>query len=192
MVKNQRKEPIIEKRKRSAPAEKSSQYKPRNVVVVNLPQYRKKKARDPRFDELAGEFNEGEYRSKYAFLDEMKDNEINQMYDAIKKEKNEAKKRILQSELTRMQQQRSSVRRRDRERRIRREVIQEELGKVQSGEKKPFYMKRGELKKLVREEEMNELRKKGKLGRVMNMKTKRNAEREVRRLPFRIRRDKKE
>lgn len=53
------------------------------------------KARDPRFDNLSGKYNEDLFKKSYKFLAEMEENEMNMIQDKIKKTKNSLEKEKL-------------------------------------------------------------------------------------------------
>lgn len=54
------------------------------------------KPRDPRFDDMCGEFNEAKFRRSYAFLDELKAEEAAQVKKLMHRTRNEFKRTQLQ------------------------------------------------------------------------------------------------
>lgn len=66
-------------------------------------------ARDPRFDSLSGTFNQELFEKSYSFLDDYRKSEAEAIRAELRKEKDEERKRKLQSLLTKMVCARGSV-----------------------------------------------------------------------------------
>uniref|UniRef100_A0A803Y4K9 rRNA biogenesis protein RRP36 n=1 Tax=Meleagris gallopavo TaxID=9103 RepID=A0A803Y4K9_MELGA len=149
----------------------------RQVVPVT-----KKVHRDPRFDDLSGEYNPEIFMKTYSFLDTIKKQEKEMVQKQLKKCRNMEQKEKLQQLLNRMTQQeqaqKKQQKRRERELTLKRQ--QRELAKQG---KKPFFLKKSEKRKLELAEKYAELKRSGKLESFLNKKRKRNAVKDKRRLP---------
>uniref|UniRef100_A0A8C9G425 rRNA biogenesis protein RRP36 n=1 Tax=Pavo cristatus TaxID=9049 RepID=A0A8C9G425_PAVCR len=149
----------------------------RQVVPVT-----KKVHRDPRFDDLSGEYNPEIFMKTYSFLDTIKKQEKEMVQKQLKKCRNVEQKEKLQQLLNRMTQQeqaqKKQQKRRERELTLKRQ--QRELAKQG---KKPFFLKKSEKRKLELAEKYAELKRSGKLESFLNKKRKRNAVKDKRRLP---------
>jgi ribosomal RNA-processing protein 36 len=60
------------------------------------------RARDPRFDSLSGSFNKDLFEKSYSFLGEYRKAEVEQLHKELKKEKDEDRRREIQSVISRM------------------------------------------------------------------------------------------
>ncbi|OXB74332.1 UNVERIFIED_CONTAM: hypothetical protein H355_006861 [Colinus virginianus] len=149
----------------------------RQVVSVT-----KQVHRDPRFDDLSGEYNPEIFMKTYSFLDTIKKQEKEMVQKQLKKCRNVEQKEKLQQLLNRMTQQeqaqKKQQKRRERELALKRQ--QRELAKQG---KKPFFLKNSDKRKLELAEKYAELKRSGKLESFLNKKRKRNAIKDKRRLP---------
>eukprot|EP00076_Gallus_gallus_P007127 XP_003640938.4 ribosomal RNA processing protein 36 homolog [Gallus gallus] len=174
------KAPVKQQLNKKGPVEMSAK-KPmpflRQVVPVT-----KKVHRDPRFDDLSGEYNPEIFMKTYSFLDTIKKQEKEMVQKQLKKCRNVEQKEKLQQLLNRMTQQeqaqKKQQKRRERELTLKRQ--QRELAKQG---KKPFFLKKSEKRKLELAEKYAELKRSGKLESFLNKKRKRNAVKDKRRLP---------
>uniref|UniRef100_A0A8C6Z311 rRNA biogenesis protein RRP36 n=1 Tax=Nothoprocta perdicaria TaxID=30464 RepID=A0A8C6Z311_NOTPE len=128
----------------------------RRVVPVT-----KKVGRDPRFDDLSGEYNPEIFLKTYGFLDSIKKREKEMVQKQLKKCRNSQAVLTGGLELSLKRQQRELA---------------------QQG-KKPFYLKKSEKRKLELAEKYAELKRSGKLESFLSKKRKRNAIKDKRRLP---------
>nr|XP_060610440.1 ribosomal RNA processing protein 36 homolog [Anolis sagrei ordinatus]XP_060610441.1 ribosomal RNA processing protein 36 homolog [Anolis sagrei ordinatus]XP_060610442.1 ribosomal RNA processing protein 36 homolog [Anolis sagrei ordinatus] len=151
----------------------------RQVVPV-----KKKVPRDPRFDDLSGEYKPEVFEKTYSFLNDIRKKEKEIVQKQLKKSKNEDQKTKLQQLLKRMTQQEVAQRKqqKERERDLAFKKKQREL--AQQG-KKPFYLKKSDKQKWELAEKYKELKKSGKLENFLSKKRKRNAAKDKRKLPFR-------
>ncbi|XP_039241464.1 ribosomal RNA processing protein 36 homolog [Pipra filicauda] len=149
----------------------------RQVVSV-----RKKVHRDPRFDDLSGEYKPEIFMKTYSFLDSIKKQEKEMVQKQLKKCRNMEQKEKLQQLLNRMTQQEQAQKKQQklRERELSLKRQQRELAKQG---KKPFFLKKSEKRKLELAEKYAELKRSGKLESFLNKKRKRNAIKDKRRLP---------
>ncbi|KAM3675781.1 ribosomal RNA processing protein 36 homolog [Ammospiza maritima maritima] len=149
----------------------------RQVVPV-----RKKVQRDPRFDDLSGEYKPDIFMKTYSFLDSIKKQEKEMVQKQLKKCQNVEQKEKLQRLLNRMTQQEQAQKKQQklRERELSLKRQQRELAKQG---KKPFFLKKSEKRKLELAEKYAELKRSGKLESFLNKKRKRNAIKDKRHLP---------
>ncbi|KFQ11631.1 Ribosomal RNA processing protein 36, partial [Leptosomus discolor] len=149
----------------------------RQVISVT-----KKVRRDPRFDDLSGEYKPEIFMKTYSFLDSIKKQEKEMIQKQLKKCRNTEQKEKLQQLLNRMTQQEQAQKKQQklRERELSLKRQQRELAKQG---KKPFFLKKSEKQKLELAEKYAELKRSGKLESFLNKKRKRNAIKDKRRLP---------
>ncbi|XP_075605661.1 ribosomal RNA processing protein 36 homolog [Balearica regulorum gibbericeps] len=149
----------------------------RQVVSVT-----KKVHRDPRFDDLSGEYKPEIFMKTYSFLDSIKKQEKEMIQKQLKKCRNAEQKEKLQQLLNRMTQQEQAQKKQQklRERELSLKRQRRELAKQG---KKPFFLKKSEKRKLELAEKYAELKRSGKLESFLNKKRKRNAIKDKRRLP---------
>ncbi|KAK3901496.1 hypothetical protein C8A05DRAFT_16335 [Staphylotrichum tortipilum] len=156
---------------------------------------KKPQARDPRFMPLgagAGASKAGigsgnvideiKVRKAYAFLDDYRASEMQDLRAAIKKTKNPADKEKLQKALTSMESRKKAQDRRDRERAVIEEHRKKEKELVAQG-KTPFYLKRSEQKKRVLVDQFKGLKKKD-ADRAIERRRKKVAGKEKKMLPM--------
>ncbi|KAM6139221.1 LOW QUALITY PROTEIN: ribosomal RNA processing protein 36 homolog [Phoenicopterus ruber ruber] len=147
----------------------------RQVIAVT-----KKVHRDPRFDDLSGEYKPEIFMKTYSFLDSIKKQEKEMIQKQLKKCRNVEQKEKLQQLLNRMTQQEQTQKKqqklRERELSLKRQQRECKQGK------KPFFLKNvTEKRKLELADKYAEL-KNGKL-ESFHKKRKRNAIKDKRRLP---------
>ncbi|KAJ4347904.1 rRNA biogenesis protein rrp36 [Didymosphaeria variabile] len=114
----------------------------RQVVDAKKPKFR-----DPRFD-IGPQPDDNTLHKRYAFLNDYKISEMNELRDAIKKTKNEADKEKLKKKLTSMESQQKAQRNKDQQQDVLREHKKKERELVKQG-KTPFFLKKSEQKKLA-------------------------------------------
>ncbi|KAL5594781.1 hypothetical protein BROUX41_001695 [Berkeleyomyces rouxiae] len=104
--------------------------------------------RDPRFDPLTGDVNDGLIRKAYSFLSEYRESEIADLKARVRKAKNDDEKTELKRELLVLESKRKAEERKDRQQAVIDEHKRKEKELVAQG-KKPYYLKQAELKKQV-------------------------------------------
>ncbi|KAG7236804.1 hypothetical protein INR49_000229 [Caranx melampygus] len=150
----------------------------RQVVPV-----RKPTSRDPRFDDLSGEYKPEIFEKTYKFINDIKQKEKEIVQKKLKRMKKDGqRKEKLQFLLKRMENQerarKSQEQQRERELQFKRQ--QRELANQGA---RPFFLKKSEKKKLQLAEKYQELKKSGKLQNFLSKKRKRNAGKDRRKLP---------
>ncbi|XP_053919358.1 ribosomal RNA processing protein 36 homolog isoform X2 [Cuculus canorus] len=144
--------------------------------------FRKKVRRDPRFDDLSGEYKPEIFMKTYSFLDGIKQKEKEMVQKQLKKCRNTEQKEKLQQLLNRMKQQ-EQVQKKQQELRERELSLKRQQRELAKQGKKPFFLKKSEKRKLELAEKYAELKRSGKLESFLSKKRKRNAIKDKRRLP---------
>ncbi|XP_051237290.1 ribosomal RNA processing protein 36 homolog [Dicentrarchus labrax] len=150
----------------------------RQVVAV-----RKPTLRDPRFDDLSGEYKPEIFEKTYKFIDDIRQREKEVVQKQLKKtKKGNERKEKLQFLLKRMENQERARKNREqqRERELQFKRQQRELANQGA---RPFFLKSSDKKKLQLAEKYQELKKSGKLENFLSKKRKRNAGKDRRKLP---------
>ncbi|KAJ9665394.1 rRNA biogenesis protein rrp36 [Coniosporium apollinis] len=162
-----------------APAQQSSKRavtRRRTVVPVH-----EHKARDPRFDPLAGPVSEDLFKKKYAFLNDYRASEMSELRASIKQTKNEADKEVLKRKLLSMESKAKADQAKEKQAEILREHRKKEKELVKQG-KKPFYLKQSEQKKLALIDRFENMKGKQR-DRVIERRRKKVASKERRSMP---------
>ncbi|PFX17444.1 ribosomal RNA processing protein 36 homolog [Stylophora pistillata] len=151
----------------------------RQVIPV-----KKKMARDPRFDELSGTFNQEMFDKAYSFLDDVKANEKKKLQKEVQKTKQPERKLQLESLLKRMDQQEATKKAAAQKRDVERKRKKAELELVKQG-KTPYYLKKSDKKKLELAEKFKKLKSSGKLEQYLKKRGKKNTSKERKKMPHR-------
>ncbi|XP_037621738.1 ribosomal RNA processing protein 36 homolog [Sebastes umbrosus] len=149
----------------------------RKVISV-----RKPTSRDPRFDDLSGEYKPEIFEKTYKFINDIKHNEKEIIEKKLKKTKNNDTKEKLQFLLKRMENQERARKNREQQRERELQFKRQQRERANQGAK-PFFIKNSEKKKLQLAEKYQELKKSGKLDNFLSKKRKRNAGKDRRKLP---------
>lgn len=173
-----------EKKGKNQPLEASSKRRPpRFIDFGTIPRNTQRKSRDPRFDSLSGKFNEDLFQKSYSFVEDYKQEELNELNEQLRKEKDpEEKERIALG--VRLLHNQIAVTKRDAEQKTKktaRKKMEREL--VLQG-KKPFFPKKSDEKTLELLEKFTDLKQKGQLDKYLVKKKRRNAAREHTRIPW--------
>ncbi|KAF7703600.1 hypothetical protein HF521_022607 [Silurus meridionalis] len=144
--------------------------------------HKKPSLRDPRFDDLSGDFRPEVFSQTYKFIDEIRHGEAEMVKKKLKKVKSAAKKEELKSFLKRMENQKRNHQRQEQQREKELHFKRKQRALVEGGHR-PFYLKKSDQKKLQLAEKYNELKKSGKLENFLSKKRKRNAVKDRRKLP---------
>eukprot|EP00124_Ichthyophonus_hoferi_P004284 Ihof_evm1s454 gene=Ihof_evmTU1s454 len=119
------------------------------------------KTRDPRFDSLSGHYNEDLFEKTYAFLDDIKKVEVEEVKKELGKTKDLDRRTQLQSLLTKMQQDEKRKNADKKKQELKRQLRKAEREAVAQG-KKPFYLKKSEEKKMELVTKFNTIKESGK------------------------------
>ncbi|XP_023218773.1 ribosomal RNA processing protein 36 homolog [Centruroides sculpturatus] len=138
---------------------------------------KKKKIRDPRFDDLSGEYNESLFQESYSFLNEMQQKEKMELKKQLKKETDERKRMKIKKLINKIDNQEKEKQKKKLREKNKKVMKQEVIEKLKEG-KKPYFLKKSERKKLELIQHYKELKKSGKLEKYMQKKRKKNASRD--------------
>ncbi|XP_043763436.1 kelch domain-containing protein 3 isoform X3 [Cervus elaphus] len=150
----------------------------RQVVPVS-----KKVARDPRFDDLSGEYNPEVFDKTYQFLDDIRAREKELVKKQLKKRRSGEEHEKLQQLLQRMEQQEMAQKERKRQQELHLALKQERRAQAQQGHR-PYFLKKSEQRQLVLAEKFKELKRSKKLESFLSRKRRRNAGKDRRHLPL--------
>ncbi|KAK3753370.1 hypothetical protein RRG08_005959 [Elysia crispata] len=145
---------------------------PRNMTVAKT-----KLTRDPRFDDLSGQYNEKIFKSTYGFISDVKLKEKVKLKKMITKTKSKDKKIQLKQLYNRMEQQEESEKKKAKAEAMEKEWKRQELDRVKEG-KKPFFMKKSQKKALIAEELRKEAEQSGSLQKSLAKRSKKLAAKE--------------
>nr|CAD7197468.1 unnamed protein product [Timema douglasi] len=118
--------------------------------------------RDPRFDTLCGEFNEKAFKSSYSFLSKVKQQELKQLKEDLKAEKNSIRKEKIRYLIQRLENQEREVERLEHKEQKKQEERAMQIQLLREG-KKPQFQKPVEKRLLELVDQYKELKKNGKL-----------------------------
>ncbi|XP_031719207.1 ribosomal RNA processing protein 36 homolog [Anarrhichthys ocellatus] len=151
----------------------------RQVVSV-----RKPTSRDPRFDDLSGEYKPEIFEKTFKFINDIKQREREIVQKQLKKTKksNVQKKEKLEFLLKRMDNQERARKNREQQRERELQFKRQQRERANQGAR-PFFLKNSDKKKLQLAEKYQELKKSGKLESFLGKKRKRNAGKDRRKLP---------
>ncbi|XP_077082353.1 ribosomal RNA processing protein 36 homolog [Siphateles boraxobius] len=149
----------------------------RKVVPV-----KKRISRDPRFDDLSGEFKPEIFNQTHKFINDLREKEAQLVKKNLKKAKSKTKKGELKALLKRMENQQRERQRQEQDREKELEFKRKQRELVGQGHK-PFYLKKSDMKKLELAEKYSELKRSGKLENFLSKKRKRNATKDRKKLP---------
>ncbi|KAI9502726.1 hypothetical protein BX070DRAFT_225493 [Coemansia spiralis] len=150
----------------------------------------KTKTRDPRFDSLSGNFNEDLYDKTYGFLEKQQQEEMDMLKrQALKlKHTNPEEASRIQSAVSSLKSQLASKEQKRKTQELKRKHRKTELDAVKQG-KKPYFLKKRELKDLEVAEKYSKLKDSSKLDGYLEKRRKRNAAKDHRRMPYQRRQE---
>ncbi|XP_029387035.1 ribosomal RNA processing protein 36 homolog isoform X2 [Mus pahari] len=150
----------------------------RQVVPIS-----KKVARDPRFDDLSGDYNPEVFDKTYQFLNDIRAKEKQLVKKQLKKHRSGEKHEKLQQLLQRMEQQEMAQQERKQQQELRLALKQERRAQAQQGHR-PYFLKKSEQRQLALAEKFKELKRSKKLESFLSRKRRRNAGKDRRHLPL--------
>ncbi|XP_061627062.1 ribosomal RNA processing protein 36 homolog isoform X2 [Phyllopteryx taeniolatus] len=149
----------------------------RQVVAV-----KKATLRDPRFDDLSGEYKADIFDKTYKFIHNIRERETQELQKQLKKTKNSDRKEKLSFLLKKMANQERARQSQEQQRARELQYKQEQRERANRGAR-PFFLKKCEQKKLRLAARFSDLKKSGKLDAFLSKKRKRNAGKDRRKLP---------
>jgi len=169
---------VFKRLNKNRPIELSARKQVPHRVIT--PQVKEKIVRDPRFDDLSGEFDEKIFKHNYEFVSDIRIKEKEELKKMIYNEKETGKRSQMKKLLKRMEQQEADEKKKEAKERREKERKKEEMQKVKEG-KKPYFLKKGEKRALEDSEHKKELEKSGKLQKYMERKSKKEKTKEKKR-----------
>ncbi|KAL8734940.1 MAG: hypothetical protein Q9166_001292 [cf. Caloplaca sp. 2 TL-2023] len=162
-----------------APAEMSSKkaVSRKREVVPTM----KRDIRDPRFEPVTGPLDEQKAKKNYNFLNEYRDSEMTDLKTQIRQNKDTSAKEKLKRSLLSMESRKKAQQMKDQEQEIRRAHRAKEKKMVKQG-KRPFFLKKGEQKKLALLQRFQGIKGK-RLDKVIERRRKKNTQKERRDMP---------
>ena len=163
-----------------APVELSSKKavpRKREVIPVN-----KITHRDPRFEPLVGQVNAEALKKNYSFLDSYRASEIATLKSTLRSTRDPTLSEQLKKKLQSMESQDKARATKEAQQEIMRSHRRKEQEAIKQG-KKPFYLKKGERKKLALVKKFEDLGEK-KAERMIERRRKKKAGRERREMPI--------
>ena len=163
-----------------APTAQSSKHQvTRKRNVVDVP---KRVTRDPRFDALhQNSAHPGSSDKAYGFIRDYQKNEIAELKSALKQTRNEDDKETLKRKIVSMENRIKTKEGKDREQEVLRRHRKEEKEKVEQG-KKPFFLKRKDLKEQALVEKFKGMKGKER-EKLMEKRRLKESQREKKRMP---------
>ncbi|KAJ0032941.1 hypothetical protein NQD34_000048 [Periophthalmus magnuspinnatus] len=143
---------------------------------------KKSTLRDPRFDDLSGEYKADIFEKTYSFINDIKLREKEIIKKKLKKAKSERKKEKLQFLVKRMENQERARLSHEHQRNRELELKRKQRERASQGQA-PLFLKNSERKKLQLLEKYQDLKRSGKLENFLTKKRKRNAAKDRRKLP---------
>ncbi|XP_004379617.1 ribosomal RNA processing protein 36 homolog [Trichechus manatus latirostris] len=150
----------------------------RQVVPVS-----KKVTRDPRFDDLSGEYNPEVFDKTYQFLNDIRAKEKEIVKKQLKKHRSGEEREKLQLLLQRIEQQEMAQQDRKQQQELRLALKRERRAQAQQGHR-PYFLKKSEQHQLALAEKFKELKRSKKLESFLSRKRRRNAGKDRRHLPL--------
>ncbi|MCJ1247827.1 rRNA biogenesis protein rrp36 [Trapelia coarctata] len=176
---------VLTRTSKHAPAELSSKKavsRKRSVVPTPTIEHR-----DPRFEALSGPLDTNKLNNNYAFLKDYRTSEIAALKANVRKTTDPVTKADLKKQLLSMESKEKARAAKEAEQEVIREHRKREKQAVEKG-KKPFYLKKGEQKKLALVKRFEGMGEK-KVEKVIERRRKKKAGRERRNMPDRRRVD---
>jgi len=150
----------------------------RSVIPI-----KKKVARDPRFDDLSGSFNETYFKQAYGLMSDVKQREKQKLLKSLKVEKSPAKRKKIEDLLKSMTQKEKQEQVKEQQTKREKDRKKKERELVAKG-KKPFYLKKSEKKRLEKEEKEETLKKAGQMDKYLKKQSKKQLARDRKNLSF--------
>lgn len=150
----------------------------RQVVTARKPMFR-----DPRFDDLSGEYKPEIFEKTYKFIDDIRSREKQLVQKKLRKLKTHGQKREeLSYLLRRMENQERAKKNREEQRERELQFKRQQRERANQGAA-PFFLKKSDKRKLQLAQKYEELKKSGKLDNFLSKKRKRNAGKDRRKMP---------
>ncbi|XP_069744102.1 ribosomal RNA processing protein 36 homolog [Narcine bancroftii] len=150
----------------------------RNTATV-----KKRVVRDPRFDDLSGDYNPEIFEKSYSFLTDIRSHEKTKVKQLLGTVSRPDRKQELEYVLQRMTEQDKARESKRQERERLKRFKQEQRQRVAEGSR-PYFLKRSKLRELALADKFQALRRSSKVDVFLGKKRKRNAMKDRRKLPW--------
>ncbi|KMR05008.1 ribosomal rna processing 36-like protein [Lasius niger] len=130
-------------------------------------------ARDPRFDSLCGTFDEKAFKHSYAFINDLRENDLKTLQNELKEATDPKTKKKINYLIQRLENQLREAKKRKEKEEKKQEEKKEVLESIKRGEK-PVFKKKSEKKVLNLVSQYEELKNKGKLKKHIQRLRKKN------------------
>ena len=150
---------------------------------------KKSKPRDPRFDNLSGKFNKNFFDINYKFVDEIRNMEVEELKQALAENKYPDQAEQIQKVLNKKLQEINRVTDERRYSSVKSNLLKQEREKVKQG-KQPYFHTKAEIKRLAKEQKIQELKSEGNLGKYLSNKKKKQKRKEFEKEPKIVKRRK--
>ncbi|KAK7792948.1 hypothetical protein R5R35_008086 [Gryllus longicercus] len=183
-----KKKPCVQKRlNKNRPTEISSKIRPRALAKIlsssSSTSSSAPEARDPRFDHLCGEFDEKRFKTDYSFISDIKAREKGILKKKLKREKDSAKREKLLYLINRIENQERAEHKLNEERKKKNQELEEHIQMLREG-KKPRFVNKSEKRVLDLVEQYEDLKKKGKVEKVIEKYRKKNKRKDAKKMNF--------
>jgi len=132
---------------------------------------------DPRFDPLCGEFDEKKFNKHYAFINDMRVEEVEKLKEELKEETNPRRIDKIKYLIQRMENQIRSEKKRREEESQQQEEKQVQIDAMNEG-KSPYFATKAVKRDQTMRTKFNKLKEDGKLEQYMAKKRKHNSQRD--------------
>ncbi|CUM54707.1 rRNA biogenesis protein RRP36 [Debaryomyces fabryi] len=176
---------VQKKKNKHAPSEASSKRPVSKVRDIGGLE-NKTMYRDIRFDPAYGKANLDDVRKNYSFLDDYRQQEVQEMEQVLKKDKNlsQFNKQKLEFKVQSLKSRLDTLNNRDLENKILSEHKKEQLAKFKSGKQaNPYFLKKSDKRKLIQKAKFDNM-KASQREKVMERKRKRRLGKEFKELEF--------
>lgn len=176
---------VQKKKSKHAPSESSSKRPVSKVRDIGGLES-KSMYRDIRFDPAYGKANLDEVRKNYSFLDDYRQQEVQEMEQVLKKDRNLShfNKQKLEFKVQSLKSRLDTLNNRDLENKILSEHKKEQLAKFKSGSQaNPYFLKKSDKRKLIQKAKFDNM-KTSQREKVMERKRKRRLGKEFKELEF--------
>ena len=177
-------------RSKQRPTKRANKNRPQEVTskkpvsrFIQVVKPEKKTARDPRFDHLSGNFDQAGFDKAYAFLDDYRKDEVEQLKDSIKGSKNEWEQERMKMKMSKLSAQIKSKEDRVMKQQHKSARRKKEMELVAKG-KKAFYPKKSQEKQELLLEKYKKLKKDGGLKKYIEKKRQRRTTKDHKAVPF--------
>lgn len=162
-----RKKPQLLKRfNKNRPMEVSSKIRPQYLPSVLSSKSSLSVRRDPRFDDLCGDFNVERFKKDYSFIKGIKSKEKEELKEMLKEESNESRKEKIRFLITRMENQEREETKYDQMMEQKRQNYEERIQMLREG-KKPYYQSKSTKRVLDLVDRYEKYKKEGKVEKVI-------------------------